>query len=291
MKNHIILLFLLLSFPVSAQLSESLFLSPPDDVRPRVFWWWLEGNISKEGILFDLSEMKKTGIRGAIVFDAGSSGYYSGGKVTYHNSVLRTSPGPGFMSNEWRELFQYACHVADSLELELSMNITSGWNDGGPWISPELAAKKLVWSEIHVDGAQHLSINLPLPDKLLKMPDGSVFFRPVATIALKLTDGSDSVKPLENIAIKAVHSINIPKTSAGIGFDWDVFLKDEPPVENDCHALLNDVVDISDNVDADGNLLWNVPQGKYLILRFGYTGTGITVSTHSPGAGGLASTI
>ncbi|MDR2473183.1 MAG: hypothetical protein LBD53_06400, partial [Tannerella sp.] len=124
---------------------EAEFLSPPDYAAPRVFWWWLEGNISIEGILSDLTEMKNVGIRGAIVFDAGSSGYYKGGKPTYHNSVWPTPSGPGFMSDEWRHLFAYACRTADSLGVELSMSITSGWNDGGPWVTPEHASKKLVW--------------------------------------------------------------------------------------------------------------------------------------------------
>ena len=267
---------------------EAGFLAPPDYAAPRVYWWWLEGNISKTGILSDLREMKNAGIRGAIVFDAGSSGYYKGGVPTYHNSVLPTPSGPGFMSDEWRRLFSYACRTADSLGVELSMSITSGWNDGGPWVTPEQASKKLVWSELRVSGQKTLSEKLPLPKGLLKTKDGEEYFRPVVTLALQLAEGSDSVKPLENFAIKAVHSINIPMTKNGLGYDWETFLKDEPSPEDDCHAYLDKVIDISDKVDADGNIRWDVPQGNYLIMRFGYTGTGIRVSTHSPGGGGLA---
>ena len=120
---------------------ETDFRHPPDYARPRVYWWWLEGNISKEGILHDLTEMKKAGIQGAIVFDAGSSS---------HTSVIRTEAGAVFMSDEWRELFTYACLVADSLNMEMSLNIVSGWNDGGPWVTPEESSKKMVWSELNV---------------------------------------------------------------------------------------------------------------------------------------------
>src|SRR6478752_10085191 len=100
----------------------SLFMHPPDEAKPRVFWWWLEGYQTKEGILDDLSAMKFAGIKGAILFDAGSSSY---------NNMEKTQSGPVFLSAAWKGLFHYACYVADSLDLELSLNIGSGWNDGG----------------------------------------------------------------------------------------------------------------------------------------------------------------
>jgi len=256
------------------------FLSPPDYAKPRVYWWWLEGNISKKGILYDLTEMKKAGIKGAIIFDAGSSSY---------NGMTMTEPGPVFMSDEWKEMFVYTCTVADSLDMEISLNIGSGWNDGGPWVTPDEASKKMVWSEIAVQGPKQFSEKLHMPEGLLKDErNGGVYYEPIVVLAMRETPNSESVKPLENMNIKAVHSISIPRTKTGLGIDWNVFMKEEPSPEGDCNAFFKDVIDITDKVDADGNINWNVPEGKYVIMRFGYTGTGIEVSTHSPGGGGLA---
>lgn len=256
------------------------FVNPPDDAKPRVFWWWLEGYISREGILNDLAEMKNAGIKGAILFDAGSSSY---------NKMARTPAGPVFMSPEWIDLFDYTCHVADSLDLELSLNIGSGWNDGGPWVTPELASKKLVWSEMNVQGPRKLSETLPMPAKLYTPEGGQPYYRPIAVLAVKLNGNSDSVKPLENMDIKAVHSIySIPFTKNGLGYDWNIFMKEEPLPLHEANAGLENVTDISAFVDDQGKINWDVPAGKYLIMRFGYTGTGIKVSTHSPGGGGLA---
>lgn len=256
------------------------FTSPPNYAKPRVYWWWLEGNITKEGILFDLSEMKKAGIQGAIIFDAGSSSYAE---------IKKTSPGPVFMSDEWRRLFTYACLVADSLGMEISLNIGSGWNDGGPWVTPKETSKKLVWSELSVQGPTDLSDQLPKPKGLLKDPyNKEEYYKPIAVLAVQKKSEKDSIKPLENMAIKAVHSIRIPKTKNGLGYDWDVFMKDEFSPKGDCNAFLKDIIDITDKVDANGHINWQVPEGNYTIMRFGYTGTGIKVSTHSPGGGGLA---
>ncbi len=264
---------------------EKDFLDPPGYARTRAYWWWLEGNISKEGILHDLTEMKRVGIGGAMVFDAGSSTYEGWG-------VTRSEPGPVFMSDEWRELFVYACRVADSLGIEVSLNMGSGWNSGGPWVTPEHASKKVVWSETRVTGPATIQQQLPLPEGLLHtyyyFYRGEYYWEPVTVLALKLTPYASGVEPLENFDLKAVHSIRIPYTDNELGYDWELFVKEEESGEDDCHVKFDDIIDISDKVDAKGNILWDVPEGEWTILRFVSTGTGIRVSTHSPGGGGLA---
>ena len=50
------------------------FLSPPDSAKSWCYWWWLNGAASKEGITRDFEEMKKQGIAGALLFDAGEAG-------------------------------------------------------------------------------------------------------------------------------------------------------------------------------------------------------------------------
>jgi hypothetical protein len=267
---------------------EAGFRNPPDYARTRAYWWWLEGYITRQGVLDDLTAMKEAGIMGAIIFDAGNSSYFTG-KHSHANTVLRTPSGPGFMTPEWRTLFAYACQVADSLGMEISLNITSGWNDGGPWVTPEYASQKLVWSETAVEGGKTLDMQLPLPEKLLTYEGaGKPYFKPVATLAIRLTPDADSVKPLPQLNIKAVHSIGIPQTPGGLGYDWETFVRPMPAGLKGCHARLDDVTDITEYVDAGGRIRWDAPQGRYSILRFGHTGTGVKVSTHSPSAGGLA---
>src|SRR5258708_19826547 len=46
------------------------FQSPPDTAKPRVWWHWMNGNITKEGIDSDLDWMKRVGIGGFPHFHA-----------------------------------------------------------------------------------------------------------------------------------------------------------------------------------------------------------------------------
>ena len=49
------------------------FVGPPDSAKPRVYWWWLNSCVSKEGITLDLAEYRAKGIGGVLLFDAGAA--------------------------------------------------------------------------------------------------------------------------------------------------------------------------------------------------------------------------
>ncbi len=68
---------------------EAGFLKPPPDARPWVYWFWLNGNITSNGITADLEAMKRVGIGGVLIME-----------------VDQGAPvGPAdFMSARWREL-------------------------------------------------------------------------------------------------------------------------------------------------------------------------------------------
>ncbi len=138
------------------------FHTPPDSAKPWAYWWWLNGNVRKEGITKDLEEMKRQGINGVVIFQAGTG---------------ETPEGVQFLSPKWHELFRYALTEADRLGLSVSINLCDGWDSGGPWITQAQANKKLVYSEVQVDGPQTLGITMPQPP----MVDG--YYRDVAAIA------------------------------------------------------------------------------------------------------------
>ena len=62
------------------------------------------------------------------------------------------------MTPEWKEAFRFTAHLADSLNLEMAIAGSPGWSEsGGPWVTPERAMKKVVWSEIRIAGGQSFS--------------------------------------------------------------------------------------------------------------------------------------
>ena len=60
--------------PVADALARS-FAQPPDSTKPRCYWYWMDGQITKEGITRDLEAMKRVGIgEGYIGVIGGQSG-------------------------------------------------------------------------------------------------------------------------------------------------------------------------------------------------------------------------
>ena len=128
------------------------FKNPPDSAKPRVWWHWMNGNITKEGIKADLEWMKRVGIGGFQNFDAA----LDTPQVVQKRLV--------YMTPEWRDAFKYAATLADQLGLEMAIAGSPGWSEtGGPWVPPSQAMKKLVWSETRLEGGRPFKGVLPKP--------------------------------------------------------------------------------------------------------------------------------
>lgn len=155
------------------------FNDPPRDARLRAYWWWLNGNVTKAAITRDLQEMKAKGFGGALICDADGSA---------QDGNERAKHGPDFLSADWRELYKHTLREADRLGLEMSLNIQSGWNLGGPMVTADDAAKKLVWSEARAQGPGPVSLKLPEP----KSRDN--YYRDLFVVAFPVTGGSPAPK-------------------------------------------------------------------------------------------------
>jgi hypothetical protein len=138
--------------PVFEDELEKGFANPPDAAKPRVWWHWTGGNITKEGITKDLEWMQRVGIGGAHMADIGV-----GGGQSIEKKIE-------FFTPEWFDAVKHAAAESDRLGLEMSIFSSSGWSlTGGPWVRPDQAMKKLVWSETDVQGPLRLHQKLTQP--------------------------------------------------------------------------------------------------------------------------------
>ncbi len=128
------------------------FKNPPNSARPRVWWHWMNGNITKEGIKLDLEWMNRVGIGGFQNFDA------SLGTPKLVDQRLI------YMTPEWKDAFLYTTKLADQLGLEEAIAGSPGWSEsGGPWVKPNQGMKKVVWSETRLEGGKSFAGVLPHP--------------------------------------------------------------------------------------------------------------------------------
>jgi hypothetical protein len=192
------------------------FDSPPASARPWVFWFWMGGNVTKEGITADLEAMARIGIHGALIMNVQQG---------------ITAPKPAvFMSPEWRALFRHCVAEADRLGMEICMHNCDGWmGSGGPWITPEQAMQELTWTETQVHGPGKFSASLPQPKSLLDhYRDIAVLAVPAppgegsadAAAAPKLTSSSESPKKARRRAKGSPQADASAETSAADDTAW-----------------------------------------------------------------------
>jgi hypothetical protein len=245
------------------------FTAPPESARPWVYWMFMDGNLTREGITADLEAMKQAGIGGAIYMEVG----------------VGIKRGPvKFMSPEWQELIGHAFSEADRLGIELTMAAGPGWcGTGGPWVKPEQSMQHLVASETAATGPSQFDAVLPQPKprvpffgedtltpELHKVWQG--YYKDVVVLAFPTPAGNARIADVDEKALyfRAPFSsqpgvkpfLTAPANPAAVAADQCI------PSDK--------VIDLTDKLGPDGRLAWDVPAGNWTIMRFGRTITGQT---------------
>lgn len=233
------------------------FTAPPREARPLGWWHWINGNVTKEGITADLEAAHKAGMGGVQLFDV----------------EIYMPPGPvRYGSDLWHEHVQFAIKKAEELGLEFHLMNTPGWSaSGGPWVTPALSMKRLVWTETHVQGGDRVTVTLPQPDlKPYYSARGvpkDLFYREVAVLAVPATD--DRLEDLEKKIAWGAKPVVRKKAGGRPGLS------------------LTHVRNLTGELLPSGELQVSLPPGTWSVLRFGYTTTGKTNHPAVPEGHGL----
>jgi hypothetical protein len=266
------------------------FAQPPNAAKPRVYWWWLMSLVSKQGITKDLEEMQAKGVGGVMIFDASGSP----GAMPH---------GPAFMTPGWRENYKHALREADRLGLEVSVNLCSGWDAGGPWITPAHASKHFQQSTWNVTGPRKISEKLPKPVGDVpsyrevavgvgtrpagQLTDEQLHYRDIAAQAVPRKPGPPQMLISAGLALKSGR-----ESFSGFGENGPVRgmveapLADPEPLGNRLVVAAERIVDLTAKLGPDGQLDWDVPAGDWTIVRTGYACNNDQIMCASPGAAG-----
>lgn len=196
------------------------FQDPPNGARPRVWWHWMNGNISQEGIKLDLDWMHRVGIGGVTIFE----GAIRTPQVVPQRLI--------YMTPDWKKAFDYAVTDARSKGMEVAIASSPGWSEtGGPWVQPAQGMKKLVWSATRIQGGRPFTGTLPHPpqnDGTFQNfsvpgrmgPDGKIttppeFYSDVAVVAYKIPNGDEPQSTLNPHVTSSGGTADVPALSDG----------------------------------------------------------------------------
>lgn len=243
------------------------FADPPDSARPWVYWMWMDGNLTREGITADLEAMREAGLGGVVICEVN----------------VGVPRGPvEFMSPAWRGLFKHVVREAERLGLEVTLNAGPGWTgSGGPWVKPEESMQHIVAAAVEAAGPSCFEAELPrparrpaffgeggLPPELKKTMDG--FYRDVAVLAFPAPAAGPSIADIDE---KALY-VRAPYSSQPGVRPFISSPADFPVLPAGAAIETSRIIDLTDKLTAEGRLTWDVPAGRWTILRFGRTTTG-----------------
>ncbi|MDR1601084.1 MAG: glycosyl hydrolase [Tannerella sp.] len=255
---------------------EAGFENPPQSARAGVYWYFMDGNFSREAVTKDLEAMKDAGI-GHVLFLEVNVGVPRG-KVD-------------FLSEEWQDLFAFMVHECERLEIGITLGVGPGWTgSGGPWVKGEESMQHLVHASVDVSGARQQTIQLPKPDPMPPFfgrepaiqDEWEGFYRDVAVLAFPasatridtgyVVDGG--YLRMREIEERALY-YRKPYSSMPYGVkEYLSTAESHDARPGDTPATTDDIIDLTALLQPDGSLTWDVPEGRWTVMRFGSRNNG-----------------
>jgi len=266
------------STPVRASDLEAGFRNPPDSARLWVYWTQ-SGDYRLESVTADLEAMKRAGIGGVLRMDC---------------SVGQIPNALPFLGKEWRTQFVHSVHQCERLGLEFAAITGPGWTGtGGPWIRAEQSMQHLVPATVSTKGPARFDQVLPLPQPRVSgyhrnqtpemQKEIGDFYQDVAVFAFPRRE-----PVIADIDEKALFIRNPFTSMPGV--------RPYLPSPASCPAATEaqtidprSIVDLTEKLQADGHLTWDVPPGEWTIARLGVRSTGANTRPAPPAGLGLES--
>ncbi|MDR2473509.1 MAG: glycosyl hydrolase [Tannerella sp.] len=270
---------------------EQGFDEPPTSAKPGVYWYFMDGNLSAEGMTKDLEAMKNAGI-GHVLFLEVNVGIKRG--------------EVDFLSEKWQELFVHAVRECERLNINMILGIGPGWNgSGGPWVEASQSMQHLVYSITPVSGGKGVqTISLPVPPP--KQPffgEGNFtpeahqrwkdYYQDVAVLAIPA-----GITRIDTAAVSGPGYRYIPEIderalyyrkpySSVEGVPQYIPLYENfTPQKDDKAVNINQIKDLTALLKPDGTIEWDAPENQWIVMRFGARNNGAaTRPAPIPGVG------
>lgn len=117
------------------------------EARPAARWWWMGSAVDKTNLTTNLQAYAEAGMGTMEITPI----YGVKGNETHDIS---------FLSAQWMEMLEHTCLEASRLGMNIDMNTGTGWPFGGPEVSIEDAACRLLIEEYRLKEGEQLSIKI-----------------------------------------------------------------------------------------------------------------------------------
>jgi hypothetical protein len=279
------------------------FADPPKPAKPSTYYLLLNGTTDRARMDFELESFHALGLRGLCVFDMGARG--PEGQVP--------PAGPAFLSDAWLDSFAHLLEKAGQLDMDVQLAVSSSWDMGG---AKDFSVAASQTDTADASFAEVLRASLeqhtnpqrfgfsPVPATYLRLriygghgPEGGRV--QLAEFEAYDTDGRNVAGG--HAADRTREGAKLVRSPGDLG-DYDLWASANindgrrtgangswsspgpPPL------VVRDRADVRDLLPLfkDGRLSWDVPPGKWTLIRYVCANTGETLKVPSPNSDGLA---
>jgi len=266
------------------------FAAPPDGARAGVYWYFMDGNWSAEGVRKDLAAMREAGLAHVTLLEVG----------------LGVPRGPvAMLSKEWKDLVALAARECGRLGIGIVLGTGPGWaGSGGPWVPAEQSMQHVVASSLNVTGktgadgkpvVQRLTLPPPEPKRPFfagALPEKSErvrkeWLRDIAVIAFPAGASRFGGEPCATAGERkwGAHW-SFPQVDGRALYYRQPF-SSEPRTEQflptlplyaaragDAGIDPTKILDLTARLGAGGALEWAAPAGEWTVMRFAARNSG-----------------
>jgi hypothetical protein len=219
--------------------------------KPWSRWWWL-GNIgTKQDFTTQMERYARAGLGGLEI-----TPIYG---VRGEEKQFRT-----YLSPDWMDLLDHVLDEGQRLGLGIDMATGNGWPFGGPWVTPDFAARHVVTKTYTVAGGARLTETVTATDE------------PIVRVAgprqVRLEELKDPVASNANLQDLALDQVRFPRPL--------------PLQALIAYSNAGGKIDLTSKVGADGRLDWTAPAGTWTLYAVFLGWHGKQVERAGPGGEG-----
>ena len=132
------------------------WMHPGQSYRPHTRWWWPGSAVTKEGITWQLEQMRDQNMGGVEI------------NLVWRMFEKGNLP---FLSEAWFAMVRHAIKEAARLDMQVSVAFVAGWSLGGSWVDVTDRAKVLAPAWVELQGPGEFSSQVPKYQVSKKHPD------------------------------------------------------------------------------------------------------------------------
>ncbi len=132
------------------------FEKPPIEAGPWVYWFCFDNAITADEMEREIKEMVAAGLSGAEFRFVEFDWWREKEDVNRELAMVADHKRLEYLSDEFVDVLEHACSVAERYGFKLSINMGMGWPPGGTWITNEYRTRKLKPKVTIVEGPKEV---------------------------------------------------------------------------------------------------------------------------------------